>query len=646
MIFEYLSNYSVYADTTNFDDDGSAPTSSCAELLRTEVAYGIDTAALSFQAASLVANGLDLPGAKRIMLRLSFEKIGPAGTPVCGFGKNYSYNGYYSQNSSHCFLIPLVAFSAKNYDAVTQETVNFPVLDPALNPTILQGLAAMHVDGFTQDVSTSAAVFEKIVPILNAMQVGNLFAESPEVLVSIRDEVRKELGNATAEPGPFVPGPTAVAASVSKSLTITNHSVSRSINAPFFPGPNASISRTVEIPPASTIAPTTEHPTTLAPETTSDPATPHPSTATPPTTQEPTQSTLHPTTSVVETTTSHPTESPPLPSTAVPPTAAPQTPEVSTMPPTLAPSTLQPPAPPVPFRYKALISSQILLLAWTGKLVALGSSWEGRVSLPVLSAAARIYSVVNTSLTETICHCGTLVGPDPYLPLSIDLTDGTVNITIDALTQVIALAAVGHFLSVDCYDKDKTIGILNSTIKSFGIWSGPDLVGISTELHGDQPDAVATAVLLMACKRLWQETSDPQTARYLVGLMNSLSSDASSLRASSCVIGGTGAFGAAFEANVPSSACGGPLLSIEASAVTYLAFAQVNFFDPPVHPLTGTPFPIPPQDASAPSGINVVVGCSVGVVVVIVAGALVWSKFRRPRDDLLLQEPTENIGFY
>jgi hypothetical protein len=641
LLLAYLTNKSFFGDTTNFDDDGTSVTAACAQPERAVVAYGIFTAALSFQSAAL-AFARDLPAANRTISRLSLEKIGPAGTPMCGTGRNFSYNGA-AGSPGHCYLMPVVAYSSVNFDVVENEAVPFPNFQPALYPTILRGLAAVHVDDLTTTTSLSGVMFERLMPLLTAMQFDNLFAEgpkdaslesnrrSPSRYLPVADQrqrrtkaVKNEASegtqaaqNGTTAQPPFFPGPPAGEASISRSLTLTD-----SLEAPFYPGPNASVSITAELPP-TTEQPTTGHPSTEGPST-KQPSTHEPSTHEPSTHE---------------------------PSTRVPMSVAPETeaPTPSLPATTLAPTPAQTAAPVPLFHYEAFVSSQLLLLAWANKLLELGSTWEGRVPLSTLSFAEKIFNAVNTSLAATICRSATLAEADPYLPFSVDVSLGTMNVSLDIMTQLTAIAALGSFLSFDCLSSDKSLAVLNSTIKAFGVWSGPYLVGASLT-KGGPADAAATAVLLMATRRLLQETGATSTVKYLSSLVNSLMSEQSVLRTSTCVIGGglaNNARGAAFELGVPSGVCGGPLLSIEATSLVYMALEGANFFDPPVRSTTNSPAPIgPPSQSGPPAQVNAIVGVAVGVVVVIVIGALAWNKFHRPRDDLLNQAPTENLGFY
>jgi hypothetical protein len=44
--------------------------------------------------------------------------------------------------------------------------------------------------------------------------------------------------------------------------------------------------------------------------------------------------------------------------------------------------------------------------------------------------------------------------------------------------------------------------------------------------------------------------------------------------------------------------------------------------------------------------VNVAIGASVGGVALLIAGTFLWKKMLRSRQDVLLQTPTYNLGFY
>jgi hypothetical protein len=263
-----------------------------------------------------------------------------------------------------------------------------------------------------------------------------------------------------------------------------------------------------------------------------------------------------------------------------------------------------------------------------------------------------VWNQTNKTVAQWFCTAPTLATSQvsPYIPFSIDLVTLVYNNTIDVWTQCAGLAAIGTLLDTMCSYYPLSFNILNTVMSTFSVRNANNVVlGIAASVKAQRQgivDADVTGVCLMAARRL-QAAYLPSFISEIDAIIDDLGGNASFMVQQDCErVDESYPSAGAFDTSRPTVECGGPLLSLRTSAIRYLALKGTNAFD--VISSFPTPPPVPTSAPVAqPQTVNMVIGGAVGGVVVVVALAVIFRRVRRaPKTEVLLQAPSENLGFY
>lgn len=263
-----------------------------------------------------------------------------------------------------------------------------------------------------------------------------------------------------------------------------------------------------------------------------------------------------------------------------------------------------------------------------------------------------VWNQTNQSISQWFCSAESLapLQAHPYIPFSVDLISLEYNNTNDAWTQCIGLAAVGTLLDDRCDYYSLSFKVLDTVMHTFSVYNEDgDIVGIAATQQAQRQGVVdqqLTGFCAMAAKRL-QAAYLPSFITEIDTIVSGLTGNSSTLVQEDCErLDETFPSAGAFDANYPTRECGGPLLSLRMTVIRFMALDGTNPFEVIGAFPTPPPLPqVPPQ--GSPETVNVAIGGAVGGVVVLVALAVVFRRVRRaPQSEVLLQAPTENLGFY
>lgn len=264
-----------------------------------------------------------------------------------------------------------------------------------------------------------------------------------------------------------------------------------------------------------------------------------------------------------------------------------------------------------------------------------------------------VWNQTNKTVAQWFCSASMLnmSRTSPFIPFSIDLVSFAYNNTNDVWTQCVGLAAIGTLLDTMCSSYPLSFNILNTVMSTFAVRNANNVVlGIAASVREQRQgivDVDVTGVCLMAARRL-QAAYLPSFITEFVSIIEALGGNTSFMVQQDCErIDESYPSAGAFDTSRPTAECGGPLLSLRTSAIRYLALKGTNPFDVVSSFPTLPPVPTSPPVAQPQSTVNMVIGGAVGGVVVLVALAVIFRRVRRaPKTEVLLQAPSENLGFY
>lgn len=265
-----------------------------------------------------------------------------------------------------------------------------------------------------------------------------------------------------------------------------------------------------------------------------------------------------------------------------------------------------------------------------------------------------VWNQTNQSVSQWFCAAETLAPSQvkPFIPFSIDVTTFEYNNTNDVWTQCVGLAAIGTLLDERCGVYPLSFNVLNTVMSTFAVRNSDSVVlGMASSERNQRRgivDADVTGVCLMAARRL-QAAYLPSFITEIDAIISDLGGNTSLMVQQDCErIDESYPSAGAFDKSRPPAECGGPLLSLRTSAIRYLAIKGTNAFDVIASFPTPPPIPTAAPLASPPhTTVNMVVGGAVGGVVVLAAFAVIFRRVRRPpKTEVLLQAPSENLGFY
>ena len=293
--------------------------------------------------------------------------------------------------------------------------------------------------------------------------------------------------------------------------------------------------------------------------------------------------------------------------------------------------------------YSAFIASQMLLRSVALGILELNANFPGRFSSVQADYARIVNEFTVTSTKNYVCSSRTTGQPSPYLPVSVD-EFGAINESFDLRTQLVSLLSLGRLLDDSCLRPYLALRLLQTSVSKCGIVQNGVLVGISQFSGGEIADTELTALTLMGAQFLAKE----YRLQDIDGIISNLTSADSVIIADECLI--SNGQGGSFSPNQPSPSCGGPSISAGLTSVVLMAKSAVNFYkvsvpSPSPAPFT-SPSPTAAQDSNSNFMVNVAIGASVGGVALLIAGTFLWKKMLRSRQDVLLQTPTYNLGFY
>jgi hypothetical protein len=297
------------------------------------------------------------------------------------------------------------------------------------------------------------------------------------------------------------------------------------------------------------------------------------------------------------------------------------------------------------------MSTQFFLHSWMSGFAGFEQRFPTTLTPSQSQFVQAVWNQTNQSITQWFCPAPTLARSilEPFIPFSIDLITFAYNVTKDVWTQCAGLASVGTLLDERCGYYSLSYKILASVMQLFGVRDRQGNVrGVAVSEEAQRQgiaDSELSGICLMAARRL-QASYLPSFITEIDNIIQGLSGNASVLVQQDCFRGGLFMYAGAFGLDTPSAACGGPLLSLRTSGIRFMALQGINPFEVTSAFPTLPPAPTQPPVA-APQTVNVVIGGAVGGVVVVVAAAVIFRRVRRaPQSEVLLQAPSENLGFY